>query len=46
MTTVFANKALLASGWEDNVRLSIRDGQFEAIEIAVAADGRMLRSVS
>ena len=32
MQTVFAHKALLADGWADNARLSIRDGRIAAIE--------------
>ena len=28
MTSIFANKALLASGWAENVRLEIEDGRF------------------
>lgn len=37
MTTVFAKKALLASGWQDNVRLSIENGQLSSIETGVNA---------
>ncbi|HNP64247.1 MAG TPA: formimidoylglutamate deiminase [Woeseiaceae bacterium] len=37
MTTVFAKKVLLASGWEDDVRLSVRDGRIAAIETAADA---------
>ncbi len=40
MTTVFAKKALLASGWEDDVRLSVCDGQIGAIETGADADER------
>lgn len=37
MATVFAKKALLASGWQDNVRLGIDDGQLASLESGVQA---------
>lgn len=37
MTTVFAKKALLASGWQDDVRLHVADGQIARLETAVGA---------
>ncbi|MDH3748051.1 MAG: formimidoylglutamate deiminase [Gammaproteobacteria bacterium] len=40
MTAIFTRKALLASGWADDVRLVIVDGHIDAIETAaVAASG-------
>ena len=32
MTTVFAKKALLSSGWEDDVRLQVADGLISSLE--------------
>ena len=37
MTTIFAQKALLPSGWADNVRLSILDGRIHTIESCTSA---------
>jgi formimidoylglutamate deiminase len=37
MTTVFAKKALLASGWEDDVRLCIEDGRISSLETGTEA---------
>jgi formimidoylglutamate deiminase len=34
MTTVFAAKVLLPDGWRDNVRLTLKDGQISAVDIA------------
>jgi formimidoylglutamate deiminase len=35
LTYVFARKALLPSGWADNVRLGIGNGRFESVETGV-----------
>ncbi|MDH6231070.1 formimidoylglutamate deiminase [Mesorhizobium soli] len=32
MTTIFSGQALLADGWHDNVRLTVKDGRVSAIE--------------
>lgn len=37
MTTVFAKKALLPSGWADKVRLEVVEGQISAIQTGVSA---------
>ncbi len=37
MTKVFAKKALLPTGWVDNVRLQVADGHFAAVERGVLA---------
>jgi len=37
MTTVFAKKALLSSGWADNVRLTVNDGKVSELDIDVSA---------
>lgn len=37
MTTVFAKKALLASGWADDVRLEVAEGQISALQIDASA---------
>ncbi len=37
MTTLFARKALLTSGWADNVRLEIVDGQISTVSAAAKA---------
>jgi len=37
MSTVFANKALLPSGWTANVRLTISDGRISGLAAGVAA---------
>lgn len=38
MSTVFARKALLAEGWADNVRLHIRAGAIDNLEVGVAPE--------
>ncbi len=38
MKTVFAKKALLASGWVDDVRLEVADGQITALTRGATAD--------
>ena len=38
MKKVFAKKALLASGWVDDVRLEVVDGQITAVTSAATAD--------
>ncbi len=35
---IFANKALLATGWEANVRIRIEDGRINSIEMGVKAE--------
>ncbi|MCD9149623.1 formimidoylglutamate deiminase [Pseudophaeobacter flagellatus] len=35
MTVIFANRALLATGWVQNTRLTLRDGAISAIETGV-----------
>ena len=37
MTTVFAKKALLPSGWVDKVRLEVVDGRISAIQTGISA---------
>ena len=32
-TSIFAEQALLADGWQQNVRLSIADGSLSGIEV-------------
>ena len=40
MTTLFAKKALLKSGWADQVRIELKDGQISGIRAnATAAPG-------
>ena len=39
MSTLFARKALLPNGWNDNVRLTIADGRIADVVIGVEADG-------
>ena len=40
MTTIFANRALLADGWAENLRLEVRDGRISRLTAdAVAAQG-------
>jgi formimidoylglutamate deiminase len=38
MMNLFAHKALLQSGWADNVRLSIRDGHIASVDSGVSRD--------
>ncbi len=40
MSTVFSRKALLAEGWADNVRLHIRAGRIEDLEVGVAPEAK------
>ena len=37
MTTIFTQKALLPSGWADNVRLAVVDGRIQSIEQGASA---------
>lgn len=38
MTTIFARKALLDTGWSDNVRLQVADGCIESVDVDAAAE--------
>ena len=40
MSTVFARKALLAEGWANIVRLHVRAGNIENLEVGVAPDAK------
>lgn len=39
MTTLFARKALLPDGWNDDVRLTLIDGRIEDVAVAVSPEG-------
>ena len=39
MQSMFARKALLPSGWSNNVRLQIADGRIESVAVGASAEG-------